>query len=121
MPFTEQYTFKVTCGASAFTPGAQPSLVQWVINNEQPTLTIPQFVSYSTDCTIGSYELYEDERHVSNAFVEGDYAVLEETNEIQFTMLSSLKNVKDTYLYYVRGTVATGDGEADLFYTSDSH
>ena len=97
MPHTEQYTFRLVCGESTFTARTQDSLVKWVINNEVPTLDIPQFASYSTGCTIGTYELYEDERHVSTAFVMDGYETLEETNAIRFTMLEDLKNVKDTY------------------------
>ena len=103
---TSSYVFSTICGASTFTFPEIDTITEWTINNTIPILKLPQFFSYSNDCSIEKYQLYSDNMNESPAF-ETTYDMLNDTSEIQFSLQVDLKNIKAAYTYIMRASDIT--------------
>ena len=103
------YTFSVVCGTSTFHLDTEPEdTISYEIDNNMPTLRIPLWESYSSDCAILQYELYDtreaEEEGPSDNWnqaytIDGDHVV--------FEIASALKTVRDDYAYVLRGSDIT--------------
>jgi len=115
---SDAFSFIIKCGAATFWID-EPSgtLTEHVIDNTAPTLTISRYASYSSDyCDIGTYYLYESETDLSTAF-DQDFELIDTRNAVRFALLDSLKTIKASYTYYLKGTDITGSDE-EVFLTS---
>jgi len=111
------YSFSTICGARTFTTPDIDAVTEWPIDNTIPTLRVPQFPSYSGDCSIGKYQLYSADLSESPAF-ETTYDTLDGTSEIQFSLLADLRNVKAAYTYIVRASEITDS--TDVIFEADN-
>ena len=91
-------------------------MTEWPIDNTIPTLTLPQFPSYSRQCSIGKYQLYSADLSESPVF-ETTYETLARTSEIEFSLLADLRNVPAAYAYIVRASEITES--ADVIFDAD--
>ena len=105
-------TFRTICGGSTFwIPEMEPETI-YLLDNNAPTLQVPQFVSYSEQCEMATYELYSDETQLSTDFSQ-DFVLLEDEDKVQFTIIEDedYKNKKASYTYQVRGSGITESEE----------
>ena len=79
-----------------------------------PTLTIPEFESWSPECAVGTYELYHlnsyGEPVPSAAFKQG--YVDDASHVVKFELIDDLRVAKDVYEYIVKISGITESGAA---------
>ena len=89
-----KYTFETVCGDSTFSlASAIIDNNSYEIDNGLPYLEVPQYVSYSPDCLVGKYELYDSatDPSPSTNFNQDTYELI--GNYVRFYLAESLKVV----------------------------
>ena len=105
----EQFTFEVLCGpgSTSMTAPAIPLETFYTIDDAQPSFSIPEVDTRSSQCHVQSYQVMID-KEADTLHPDFDYDYIVADGQVTFKVRESFAKVKADYHFYVKVSAQGG-------------